>query len=97
MIPTGTLLVEARVELTGHVSTGDLLALALAVLPVAVGVWLVLRTSRSPTPESGRSPARGVLWRYLLAGAGGLLIVAGTLIGSSALGSIVNDLIRVTG
>ena len=97
MIPPGALLVEARVELTGHVSTGDLLALALAVLPIAVGVWLVLLTSRSPTPESGRSPARGVLWRYLVGGAGGLLIVAGTLIGSSALGSIVNDLIRVTG
>jgi hypothetical protein len=97
MIPAGTLLSEAKVELTGHVSTGDLLTLALAVLPIAIGVWLVLLTSRAPAPDSRRSQARNARWRCLVAGAGGLFIVAGVLIGSSAIGSIVNDLIRVTG
>jgi hypothetical protein len=71
--------------------------LALAVLPIAIGVWLVLLISRAPAPERRRSPAWSLLWRCSLAGVGGLCIVAGTLIGSSAIGSIVNDLIRVTG
>ena len=97
MIPAGMLLFEAKVELTGHVSTGDLLALALALLPIGIGVWLVLLTSRSRRPESRRSPAWSLLWRCSVAGVGGLCIVAGTVIGSSAIGSIVNDLIRVTG
>jgi hypothetical protein len=42
-------------------------------------------------------PKRRALWTGFVAGAGGLLISAGALVGGAAAGALLSDLIRLSG
>ena len=92
-------MIYSNVTISGHVSVGDLLALALSGVVLALGVWLIIVAGRRRGGNHATDLRRKFTgsWTGSIAGVGGLLIVGGVLLASSTVAAILTNLIRVTG